>query len=485
LTLGADGAVYDQSVLDYPRLALPAGAVRDRVLADLHEQMGHPSAQKLCKMVAQRYFVPDLTTVMKQQVTDCLVCAGVRPATRPQGFNEAQDSPQGVWATVSVDIMSGLREERGGSVVPLSPEKGYSAVLVILDELSQQVHLVPTTVGATAEQTILMLERELVRLHGVPRVLRMDKGSIFTSTAMEKWCRANNVDPQVATTDHHVSTVERFIRAVREKLRATVDHNGLGWVDALAKVELALNTLPMAADGRSPYQREHGQNPRLPLLGGGAQLETPEETVQRALASAWLLDKHHARKLEVAVQHDKGRVADPLRIGDWVAVPAKLSGAAVAKFTDAVGAKGRPLYIAAYEVVADRGRGNWELKMPAAQRNDNVFHTSVLRKVGKPTDVDRLDPERPTELLWPDGAPKAKIIINSRASRGQTEFLVLFWGQTEAAGVWVRRTGLKASERRLATEFTVRQRQNVPSTMPRKGKTDPSRVPGMGAKTKP
>jgi hypothetical protein len=402
--------------------------------------------------------------------------------TQQTGFNEAADSPQGVWASVSVDVMTGLREERGGGVVNLARDQGYSAVLVILDELSQQVHLVPTTVGATSEQTIKLLERELVRLHGWPRMLRMDKGSIFTATDFEKWCRAHGVDPQVATTDHHVATVERMIRAVREKLREIVDHSGLGWVDALPKVELALNTLPMAADGRSPYQREHGQNPRMPLLGGGHQVDTVQEGMQRALAAAWLLDCHHARKAEVAVQHDKGRVADPLRIGDWVAIPAKLSGAAVAKHTDAVGAKGHPLRIGAYEVVADRGRGNWELKMPASQRNDNVFHTSVLRKVGQPSDVDLQDPDRPAELLWPDGKPKAKMVIDARSVRGKKEFLVLFWGQTEAAGIWMQRTGLKTSERLLATQFLERQRRNVPS-VPRKTAIDLTKAPTDGQRS--
>ena len=342
-------------------------------------------------------------------------------------------------------------------MTPFKPDQGYSAVLVIMDELTGQVHLAATTVNATAEQVVHQLEKEVMATHGLPLVLG------------------------TATTDHHVATVERVIRSVREQLRAVVDHSGQGWVNALPRIELSLNALA-GSDGLSPTQRWLGYNVRVPLLGGGAPAPSVLEERQRVLAHAWLLDQYHTRKDEVAVQHNRGRVEDPLQVGDWVAVPAKLSGAAVAKHVDAVGAKGRPLYIGAYEVVAALARGNYQLRMPASQRNSNIFHTSVLRKVAPPTDVDARDPQRPKQLLWEDGTAKAKMIINSRVSRGVDEFLVLYWGQTDAAGEWVRRSALRRAEQHLVEAFLAHQRQHVPS-VPRQQKIALSKAPSRTVPT--
>ena len=63
---------------------------------------------------------------------------------------------------------------------PLPKSNNFDYLLVVIDQLTSQVHLVPTTTMVTRGIAWLILKK-VVRLHGVPESIVSDRDTKFTS----------------------------------------------------------------------------------------------------------------------------------------------------------------------------------------------------------------------------------------------------------------------------------------------------------------
>ena len=64
---------------------------------------------------------------------------------------------------------------------PLPKLNNFDYLLVIMDQLTLQVHLVPTTTTVTAKGVVWIVFKEVVRLHGIPESIVSDRDTQFTS----------------------------------------------------------------------------------------------------------------------------------------------------------------------------------------------------------------------------------------------------------------------------------------------------------------
>ena len=73
---------------------------------------------------------------------------------------------------------------------PLPRSLGNDYLLVIIDRLMSQVHLVPTMMQVTAKEVAWLFLKEVMRLHGVPESIVSDRDSKFTSMF---WCELHRL----------------------------------------------------------------------------------------------------------------------------------------------------------------------------------------------------------------------------------------------------------------------------------------------------
>ena len=64
---------------------------------------------------------------------------------------------------------------------PLLKLNNFDYLLVIIDQLMSQVHLVPTTTMVTARGVAWLIMKEVMRLHGIPESIVSDRNTKFTS----------------------------------------------------------------------------------------------------------------------------------------------------------------------------------------------------------------------------------------------------------------------------------------------------------------
>ena len=61
-----------------------------------------------------------------------------------------------------------------GFMGPLPKSNNCDYLLVVIDQLTSQVHLVPTTTTVTARGVVWLILKEVVRLHGIPESIVSD-----------------------------------------------------------------------------------------------------------------------------------------------------------------------------------------------------------------------------------------------------------------------------------------------------------------------
>ena len=65
---------------------------------------------------------------------------------------------------------------------PLPKSKGYDYLLVIIDCLTSQVHLIPTDTHVTSKEVAWLFFKEVVQLHRVPDSILSDQDTKFTAS---------------------------------------------------------------------------------------------------------------------------------------------------------------------------------------------------------------------------------------------------------------------------------------------------------------
>ena len=98
---------------------------------------------------------------------------------KPQGLSHSLPTPDKPWQSVGMDFMG-----------PLPQSQGNDYLLVIIDRLMSQVHLVPTTTQVTAKEVVWLFLEEVMRLHGVPKSIVSDHDTKFTYTF---WCELHRL----------------------------------------------------------------------------------------------------------------------------------------------------------------------------------------------------------------------------------------------------------------------------------------------------
>ena len=64
---------------------------------------------------------------------------------------------------------------------PLPKSNNFDYLLVVIDQLTSKVHLVPTTTTVTTRGITWLILKEVMRLHGIPESIVSDRDTEFTS----------------------------------------------------------------------------------------------------------------------------------------------------------------------------------------------------------------------------------------------------------------------------------------------------------------
>ena len=149
-------------------------ALRLDLLRQHHDDplAGHFGVSKTLDLLSRNYWFPGMPSFVKEYVTTCDPCSRAKP---PRHLKHGELLPLPVpnrpWKGISCNF-----------IVDLPVSNGYESLLVFVDRLTKMTHIVPCSKTATASDFARMFLDHIVRLHGIPKSLVSDRGTILLST---------------------------------------------------------------------------------------------------------------------------------------------------------------------------------------------------------------------------------------------------------------------------------------------------------------
>ncbi|WVZ72033.1 hypothetical protein U9M48_020553, partial [Paspalum notatum var. saurae] len=163
------------------------------------------------------------------------------------------------WEDIHMDFVVGLPRT----------QKGYDSIWVIIDRFTKSAHFLPVKTVYRANTYAELYIARIVSLHGVPRTITSDRGSVFVSRFWEQLQKSLGTK-LIHSSAYHPQTsgqVERVNQILEDMLRACVLTYSTKWDD-----EFAYN---------NGYQKSLEMAPFEARMGGGANTYEPVEHGER------------------------------------------------------------------------------------------------------------------------------------------------------------------------------------------------------------
>ena len=235
----------------------------------------------------------------------------------------------------------------------------------------------------TLERFYRLYIREVVRLHGVPVSIVLDRDSRFTKNFWKSFQKAMGTQLTMSTPFHPQTDgqSERTIQVLEDMLRACVlDHKG-SWEEHLPLVEFAYNNSYQASIQMTPYEALYGRPCRSPLCWtevGESSITGPDlirdtsekvSLIRQRLLMAQSWQKSYANVRCRPLEFD---------IGDHVFLKVMPKREVVR-----LGKRGKlsPRFIGPFEILERVGIVAYRLTLPPSILGvPEVFHASMLRR---------------------------------------------------------------------------------------------------------
>jgi hypothetical protein len=147
--------------------------LKRKILKSRHNSRlaGHPGRSKTLSLVRRSFTWPSMNSFVNRYVDGCDSCLRVKSSTqKPFGTLEPLPIPAGPWTDISYDLITDL---------PLS--NNCDSILTVIDQLTKMAHFLPCNKSMNSEQLADLMLKQVWKLHGTPKTIVLDRGSIFIS----------------------------------------------------------------------------------------------------------------------------------------------------------------------------------------------------------------------------------------------------------------------------------------------------------------
>lgn len=166
---------------------------------------------------------------------------------------------------------------------------GNNAICVVIDRLSKERYYIPCTAeenNTSSEATIIMLIKEVFRLHGLPASIISDRGPQFIATVWKSFCKRLNISAKLSTAFHPETDgqTERANQDLERHLRTYCNYMQDDWAKWIGIAKFADNNALSSATGVSPFFANKGFHPRMSFTPDTTDYDSTRKRLDAAKA---------------------------------------------------------------------------------------------------------------------------------------------------------------------------------------------------------
>ena len=153
--------------------------------------------KKTRELLAQKYYWPTLCHDIEDYVKGCDVCLASK-AVQHKPYDDLQSLPilTHHWKDLSMDFVTGL------PVLTDWKEDSYDSILVIVNRLTKMIYYKPVKVTIYAPGLAKVIINVIIRHHGLPDSIVIDRGLLFTSKFWSSLCYFLSIKRRLSTAFH-------------------------------------------------------------------------------------------------------------------------------------------------------------------------------------------------------------------------------------------------------------------------------------------
>lgn len=332
------------------------------------------------------------------------------------------EAPEGVWKTISADIIG-----------PLPLSGGFNTILMVIGWLSNMVHAIPTDTKVTTEHMAYLYHKHIWKHHGIPEKVITGWGPQFASCFMTELLKVLGSSQNLSTAYHLQMDVqtEHLNQDIKQYLCAYIAYQQDNWHTWLNTVEFIYNNQEHAIMEQTLFFLNYSYHPWLgdPVSKGGVNnsanhfIAKMTEIRKEAQASITLAGTHTK-----IIYDKKWHHSLDYQPGDQV----WLEGTNI-KMKHPLKKLNYKWY-GPFKVKSKKGLSTYELELPLTWQIYPVFNEMLLTLYKPPTfDIQCKDPEPPPELIKGFKEHEVEEIWSTKKLWNKTVYLV-YWAGTKSEG---------------------------------------------------
>ncbi|KAF3630335.1 putative 60S ribosomal protein L7-3-like [Capsicum annuum] len=369
---------FDGYLFKGRRLCVSSSSWREFCVRKAHNGglMGHFGVEKTLKILEEQFYWLRMHKDVARICGQCVECKGAKSRLQPHGLYTPLSTPLRPWLNISMDFMLGLPRTR----------RGQDSIFVLVDRFSKMAHFIPCSKCDDAPSVASLFVDNVVKLHGVPRTIVIDRDSKFLSHFWKSmWSRLGKMT---------------------------------FWEEHLSLIEFPYNRVIHSNTGMTPFECVYDINPltSLDLTPLPSNLVISLDGSKRVEAMKKLHDKVRLqlekKNQEVARRSNKERRKLILESADWVWVHLRKD-----RFPSKRNAKWMPRGDGPFQVLERINDNTYKIDLPPEYQVHNTFNVCDLSQVE--TVEDGNDPNLRTNFLQDGeddtGIPSSRPFTRSQA----------------------------------------------------------------------
>ncbi|GJV06613.1 gag-pol polyprotein [Tanacetum coccineum] len=250
--------VQDVFLLKNGRLCIHKGSIRDLLIRESHGGglAGHFGNTKTLEILNEHFYWPCMIKDVQALITRCSTCHQAK-STFHKGLYTPLPTLNQPWEDLSIDFIVALPRT----------QRGKDSIMVVVDRFSKMTHFIPCTKTSDASIVAALFFKEIVRLHGIPKTIVLDRDAKFLSYFWKTLWKLLGTR-LLFSTSHHPQTDEQIEvtnRTIGMLLRTLVKKTMKDWDLKLSHVEFDFNRAPNYSTGKTPFEICYGVNPLTPV----------------------------------------------------------------------------------------------------------------------------------------------------------------------------------------------------------------------------